>query len=94
MRLTALRNHLSPVVRNTISNEPHDPSMYNLATARLYEEYGNDIAFFENIDKLLSLLIIKSNGPVSLKKFPEMELEFNIHNVIFLSDLMNAGYIF
>ena len=70
MRLAALTNHLSPEVRNTISDALHDPALYNLAIARLYEEYGHDIVVSEaHVDKLLALPAVKSNDPAGLKKF-------------------------
>ncbi len=70
MPSVALREHLTPSVRNIVADAFHHPEMFIPAMHRLSEEFGKSFVVSEaQVDKLLGLPTVKQNDQPSLKRF-------------------------
>jgi len=70
LRLAALREHLTPAVRNVVADALHHPEMYHFAIHRLNEEFGQSFAVSEaHVEKLLHLPSVGQDDHIGLRAF-------------------------
>ncbi len=70
MPSAALREQLTPSVRNVVADALHHPKMFNLAMHRRSEEFGESFVVSEaQVNKLVGLLTVKQNDQPCLKRF-------------------------
>jgi len=85
LRLAALREHLTPSVRDVVADALHHPEMYHFAIHRLHEEFGQSFTVSEaHVEKLLCLPSVQQDDYIGLRTFSN-----ELHGVV--SALIQSG---